>query len=471
MKFLFQLILVLSGFWSVSIQAGPLDDLRKFIAPEGAMSNVTAPKAFYDQASGGVLGGGGAMVRGPAPKQLTPVQYQSGNLNSDPCTGSFDFRFPLFKTASFSEYKDYFNGVISATPRYLLEAAMDAYSPMLLKNFRAIDEQLQKLNHFSFNSCQTAQTIAGGVKWAVNNRAQLTCAFKKLPSGNNMVNNMEECRKNVNNEQVKHEEKQKDKVNNSMLEAPYNLVFESIRAKKAALTAADFEYVELMMSIVGTLLVTKSDKDGLKIDGKPSLFSTEGELAKLTGVGGEIKMYRCLDKKDCMTLTQEAFTLTEANNLLLTVRTAVENLIVGLRADDEPALNSATIALIENAQMPLLRLVEQDMILKGPGHAQNFTALNPELVELLCYEVVTSFVGQIVQTATEYVENASLGSDEPENIKAWLVNVRNLQKQIVVWRGNSYQKALLAMQIKESTMQRELVVGSNFQKLLNNTKK
>ena len=479
LKFLFQLILIVKLILSgKALEAGPLDDLVKYIAPEGSMVNTTTPKSFNNQAGGGFIGGGGVVVRGPAPKDLTPLRYQTGSFNFDPCTKSFDIRFPSVQWASSEEIKNFIKDTLVNSSMFLAESVIDSVTPQLMKNLREAQKAAQLVNNFSFNSCKAGQAIAKTAQDIWNNREQLNCSTKKLNTGNSIITNQRECGANVFNYPNSGTQEQNSE-NTSLLEAPYNLVWHAIMKGKSSPTKAEIEYTELLMSVVGTLIVKKDIASATKdFTTLPSLFSTEQKLATMLGdKSGKVDLYSCpkdilgnLKDKKCLAPEKKEVVLEGDNNLVKKVTKAVENLVVSLSTNDEKDLDVVTISIVENIQIPLLRLVEQEIALKGIEHSKNFVALHPEQIELICYEVVTSFVSKTIQSADEYVENISNAATDIEHVGGFVSTIRNLQKQMNNWRTNSLQKALLGLQIKEYTSQREEVTIGNLQKLFGASK-
>ena len=140
-------------------------------------------------------------------------------------------------------------------------------------------------------------------------------------------------------------------------------------------------------------------------------------------------------------------------------------IIETLDSDDEALLDTQTISIVETTNLPLIRLIEQDIALKGIKHAKDFVALNSEKLEVICFDVVINFMQNTIQSSQALIQSLAKGADDVKDVQDFIGSQRSLMQLVNNYRSSVFQKALATSQLRQQTEQREKFILNEFGKL------
>jgi conjugative transfer pilus assembly protein TraH len=176
-KFIQVIISILLNFLTMSSSIAGLDGLMQYVSPEGSMSNVNTPAIIKDQ-SGGYMTGGSILLRGPRPKELSPLNIQTPKLKFDACTGSGDFRFGAMSYISATEFNDFLKGVARASGAYLVKMSIKTACPQCEDIMTYLETVARDINSLTMNQCAMAQSLAAGAFSKLASREKQHCMME-----------------------------------------------------------------------------------------------------------------------------------------------------------------------------------------------------------------------------------------------------------------------------------------------------
>ncbi len=466
--------IMLSIFLPHSAFAG-IDALVKYASPDGSMSNVTKGAIVKDQ-QGGYMTGGSILLRGPRPKTLQPLVVQTPKFAFDACTGSADFRFGGLSYVGSAELTRFFKSMATASGSYAVKMLIKTACPQCENIMSDLEAIARDINGLMLDQCSAGQAIAQGAFSMLGAGNQQKCMMQSNASGQSrdMYETSEKCKSNPD----RYGENGAEDELKSLLGDNFNLVWKSIGSGGMG----DKDFKELIMSVSGTII-------GRKIDGKfqfvnkPSLVMKEQLLEKYIGIdqaalagSSKLKLYSCDDERKCLNPQEVEVTLSQNETLYGNVKRIIRSLETKVAGGiSQPhqgmgqGLTDEEAGLVAFSSIPLINLIENELISKAK--TEDLTVRLPEVIEVICYDVITNFLDMMVtkaQTAVKTLEYAQLDSvvikdfeRDADQVKAYLRDAK----------FGAFQRLQITMQVKERLEQQEKVFEYGFNRFMTQSAK
>lgn len=280
--------------------AGVGSDMGNYWKGMGGMYNNTSGGAYKGQ-SAGYYTLGNLYARTPV-KSINPVSIQLPSASGS-CSD-----INLFKGAlSFLDHHQLIE-TLKAIPNnaagFAFQLGIETISPVISEKIEEMQSWIQKINAMNINSCETAQTLVGGL-WPRHELASRTiCSVmaNKQGVGHDFVKSRHNCSEDKAGS-VNSIRADKKEAADKLLIEDINIAWKAL--KDSGFMTNDKELAELFMAVSGTIIITSAQgKEGPKFE-YISSKANDPELITTLLEGGEFKFRKCTDHDKCLTLTPD----------------------------------------------------------------------------------------------------------------------------------------------------------------------
>jgi conjugative transfer pilus assembly protein TraH len=454
----YRLLIIILSF-SLQSLAGGVDKLMEYIIPSDSMINKNKAAIINDQSSGFVTGGS-ILMRGPRPKNLTPLSIQTPNFSFDACTGSGDFRFGSLSYITSEEFIDFFKNVSVASGAYMAKMLIKTMCPQCEDIMSQLEEVARAVNGMTMNQCSLAQKLVDGSFSKFASAQKQECLMRSKGRVSDLHMGMKECQKNPSKFAGEAESEM-----GSMLGTEFNLVWAALTNKGAKID--DKEFLELIMSISGTII--GQQKGGKwEFHRKHSLFTKDSQIQNYIGGSGgsKIEVYICDETKKCLNPTENQKTIE--NQTFLSKIEKLINSITEKIIQNSPltSLTAEEEDLISFSSVPLINLIEKDLVLKG--NKTNAIISNPELVEVIAYDYVVSFLQDLLDKADKAVKELELGQNDQQVFESFQKDINSVKKTISEVKMTAFKRAEIVMNVKENMELQSRSLDERISRIVNN---
>jgi hypothetical protein len=457
-------LLVLIVLTAKQSYASGIDKLMNYASPGGTMSNVTKGAIVKDQ-QGGYMTGGSILLRGPKPKTLQPLVIQTPKFAFDACTGSADFRFGGLSYISAKEFSAFLKSMSTAAGAYAVKMLVKTACPQCEDIMSYLESVARDINGMMLDQCAAGQAIAGGVFGALSNAGQQKCMMQSNMTNNSrdMYESTDKCKANPDRYG---NEGENDELK-FLLGDEFNLVWKAITRGGSD----DQGFKELIMSVSGTII-------GRKIDGKyhftpkPSLVLSNDLLEQYIGISGgvaTIKLYDCDTKEKCLVPAEKEITLAQNETLYGNISRILDGLVTKVLANKGDKLSDEEEAVIAFSSIPLINLIEMELASKA--RSVDTLVRMGEFVEVVCYDVITNFLQQMVikaQTSVEALEYAQIADIKP--IREFTERAEKVKEFLRDSRFEAFKRLQVITQVKERLALQEKAFEAGFSRFMQHTR-
>ena len=315
------------------------------------------------------------------------------------------------------------------------------------------------INGMTFNQCEQGKAIAEGLMGKFNAAQSQKCLAKSslVKGGSDLHDATQKCQDNPD----RYGETGDDKELKSMLPDNFNLVWHALRRGGEL---HDARMIELMMSISGSIIVTK--RDGVSaIKTLPSLVEKEDLLEKYMGKSGtgtsKINVYICDETQKCLNpIAQEWVVSDKSSTLYGRVETALQSIINKIDSN-KGELSDEEQALIEYSQIPIITLFEIELALKNKDSVSLFAG-NSEFVEVVCYDMITNFMQKMLHEAKTAVDSLETAQIDNTAIERFNKNIERVQLLLRDKKYKAMDKLQTIIAVKERLTKQQDVFEMNF---------
>lgn len=448
------LFLVFFLIFGVNSFAG-IDNLVKFVSPEGSMSNVNSPAIIKDQ-RGGYMTGGSILLRGPSPKELQPLQIQTPRLKFDACTGSADFRFGALSYISHEEFTRFLKSVGHASGAYMVKMLIKTSCPQCEDIMTYLETVARDMNNITMNQCAMAQSLTKGVIGKIASSEKQRCMMESAAfnESSDLFATTSKCADSIEEKSGKsdHEELK------SLLGDEFNLVWKALNMQGTS----DSNFKELMMSVSGTI-IGKKEGGKYKFIYKASLLQDKDLLEKYIGTSNEsskIKLYSCNgDNKKCMDPIEIEERLAPHETLYGNISKIFSKLVERVKNDD-PNLTDEERALVSFSSIPILKLIEIELASKA--RTEDLIVRVPEFVEVICYDVITQYMQKMLDRVLSNVKNLEHAQIDDMVIRNFVDDAEKVRNFLKDAKYGAFKKLQIIMQVKEQMALQEKAFQHSF---------
>ena len=460
-----RMIIILWLMSATSSFASAIDKLMKYTAPNGTMSNVNKAVIVKDQ-QGGYMTGGSVILRAPRPKTLQPLVMQAPKFAYDACTGSADFRFGGLSYVSAKEFTQFFKNTATASGAYAVKMLIKSACPQCEDIMSYLETVARDVNGMMLNQCSAAQAIAGGAYNALSSSNQQKCLMQGNVSkaSKDMYQASDQCRNNSE----RHGSVGEEDVLKSLLGNEFNLVWKALGKGQGG--QEDFK--ELIMSVSGTIIGRKVD-GSFHFSNKPSLVMSNQLLENYLGIdqkASKVTLYRCDSKEKCLNPAEVELVLQPQDTIYGNISRILEKL-VGKILVGKGMLTDEEEALIAFSSIPIIQLIEMEIINKGKGGKDNIDTSEmivrmEEFLAVVAYDVVTNFLSQMTLQAGSAVATLSYAQLDDTVIRNFNEQLAEVRRFISDAKFAAFKRLQLMTQVKERLVLQQRSFKAGFGRFL-----
>ncbi len=426
--------------------------------------NINKGAVLQDQKAG-YLTGGSIIMRGPKPKELQPLLLQTPRFAFDACSGSFDARFGGLSYITAHEFSSFLKSVATSTGTYALKMAIKSACPQCEDIMSYLESVARDINGMTLNQCSMAQSIASGTLSALSSSSKQKCMMQSnmLSSSRDLFDATEKCTDNPGT----HGNTGEDDELKALLGDEFNLVWKALSQGNSSSNSETNNLKELMMSISGSVIGIKQD-GAYHFQNLTSLVLSEDLIEQYIGApgsgGSNIKLYSCNEHHKCLEPTIIEVNLKSGETLYGNVSSLLESMLDKIY-ENAGELTDEEAALVEFSSIPLINLIEMELATKNKSSAASFVGMS-EFVEVVCYDVITNYMQQMLQkckSAVELLEHAQLDNVA---IDKFTSNVEIVRSFLRDKRFESFKKLQVITQVKHRIAQQQSVFELGFTRFM-----
>ncbi len=390
MKFLFKPFLYLLAILPCFVFGDAGDevgaDLSNFFNTAGFTSNITNPSAYQGQEAG-YYSGGGAYLQSSS-RYIQPIGITAPSINAG-CGGIDIFSGGM----SFinSQYLTQFaQSVMSNASGYALHLALATWAPQINEVLQYIQDEAQQINQYGMSSCQAAEDLVGGV-WDMAGQS-MTQACQAMGDDQNQfqgwVESAEGCKNNPNSVMNQGQAQGTDPTD---LQPNTNFAWQALTTD--GIVSQDPVLAQFLMTISGTIVLASINPTTQQP--QPYFYPAEyanGTIINALINGGTASIYACDTTTQCLNITQQNMTISQADSLLQLSQNDITELWDAMQSDNAP-LPANLQAFLSQINLPVMTILESTaMSGQDPG------AIINTLSQYLAYYLLNQYLQWVLGT-------------------------------------------------------------------------
>lgn len=380
---------------SVLLAKDIASDLNQFLNDAGYASNATNPQAYQSQA-GGYYGGGNLYARTPVKRYnlvtLDMPSYRAGCSGIDLYTGGLSY-------ISGQKLTDLGRSIMQGAGAYAVDVMLATTVPEIKQVRDYLQTTVQKVNQANINSCEMAQNLVGGVWPKTMASQQKVCHDQRMMGGSGLAHDYVSARMDCAGDgfQKTMQDAANDKERQEQVVLGKNLLWEIF--KKSEFLNDNTELKELVMSLVGTIVITE---DG-KIKQIPGLANDNDLIHTLLGDSNihDSEIWHCVDAK-CLDVVLKKIHISESASLTGKVKAMMESINEKIKKD--VALTAVEKNFLQITPLPVLKFL---MVLNGTQYG-NAAIDMQSYATLIATDFLQKYLSDVLQQAQFYSQNSQI---------------------------------------------------------------
>lgn len=332
-------------------------DLNQFFDGLGMVTNATAPHAYQGQQAGYYTGGSlfaKSSVRNVQLVQVDLPSFRAGCGGIDVFAGGFSF-------VNNDEIVKLMRNVMNNAKGYAFKLTLAEVTPLLKNILSDIQDIANKANQMNINSCETAESLVGGI-WPKTRAAQQQVC-QDIGSNTGIFTDWAEARQGCTSDDLKYNydttmrDGAKNPLYKNMVLDNGNLVWRSLQANQ--LITGDTQLAELLMSLSGSIIIKKQGNGKTAVNQFETLpsLATDHSLFKAILYGGNAQIYKCDEYQQCINplKTGQTITITKEAGFVNRVANLLKNISQKIIVDNP--LTEQEKGLIQSTRIPIYKIL------------------------------------------------------------------------------------------------------------------
>ncbi|MDP1573091.1 MAG: conjugal transfer protein TraH [Pseudomonadota bacterium] len=432
---------VITVLFTTSAIASVQDEMTSWFNEMGSYGNVTMPQAVQGQTSTTYTGGSMYMrspVRSYQLASVTAPSMRAGCGGIDLFAGSFSFINSEQLTAML-------RNIANNAVGYAFMMAVQAVSPDLADLLKYLQDQASKINNLTVNSCAAAENLVNMTGLAGQAKAQQAMTAMSSASWLNNFPDSYDTWKNTKNDpaatkQLTNQAVAADPTLKKYLK-PGNVIWEAM-----VKTNAPDDMKEIMMSLVGTVIITSTGEKG---NSEPTT-TYRGPLLTFKQLIGtpqqstsRIDLWRCVSKSEGDDGLPPCADIVDTTENIVPfayrVRLMMEKGSTQIIARGDQNFTDQEKFFLSGSATPLWRLISS-----SANSAAGAVMISDEYSTVVAAEVTQSFVNETMRQLGRAISNAK-GMQSPANLAALkevMESYRQVSLQMAEEMRDIYAKAV-----------------------------
>ena len=394
-------------FFCILIQASScfagIEKIIKTLSPKGSMSNVSNTAIVHEQEAGHIMGGS-VSVSAPPLQDLHLLNAEAPSCRfGGVCDASMDFTAGGLSFAKGPAFSTFLTQLVNNAQAYGTILAVQTLCPQCENIMTWLQEAVQAVNAMAIPACKAMEIIGGGMKTAADAAADSIKQRFLINAGEKSdMASIQKKSKKDNDESTGDAPELK-----SLLGDNFNLVWKALDERAA--NGADNELKEFLMTLSGTVIAKK--ENGVPSFSHKRSLITEGNLAKFIGIDENadgLMVYACDEMNKCLNPRKKASSVDQSQTFKAKIIALLTSIVKKVAADGAEELSAEEETLVALSGTPLLSKIEDDFVEYG-GNIKAVIITQHQGVDVLCYEIVTRYLAQMLTEVREAVSELKYG--------------------------------------------------------------
>lgn len=437
-----KIIFILCFFMIHTAYANINSDLNHYFNSLGFSDNISAPNAYHGQEAGFYTGGSifaRNAVRDVQIMQVDLPSYRSGCGGIDLYAGGFSF-------VNANKMVEALQNVMNNAGSYAFTLALETATPELANVMKYVYDVANKINQANINSCETAESLVGGV-WP-KTRASQQQVCQDIGSNTNGIftdwaQARQGCGRGGDFSSTMNKARNDPHYKNLVLDSG-NLAWKAIQQN--AFLQSDPELAAFFMSLSGTLIIKKTgagDDATNSFEVLPSLADNNTLLDALLH-GKSTKIYHCdtTDSDGCLNPTVTTVSLSEDNALESQVKKILESIIAKIYADQP--LSPAEIGLLQSTSLPVYKMLNVQAAVAKDAHIIDVASYADTIAIDILFQYLSENMALVKASSSVLQYPQEILSQYQQNMDKALDEVRTTQK-------SAYSQMAISVQLVQQT--------------------
>ncbi|MCH9625623.1 MAG: hypothetical protein S4CHLAM123_07990 [Chlamydiales bacterium] len=435
-----------------SMLADMHSELNNFFDRFGSQSNLST-SGIYEGQKAGYLTGGGLTIRNSvmnrSPLTINLPKFDAGCGGIDLYAGGFSF-------INSQQLVDTLKSVGSSAMGYAFLLGLETVSPQVSSTIKNLQTWSNNINAFNINSCELAAGLVGSVWPRKTQASQHICRTVGGKKGmfNDYLSARHDCSQSSEHEHLR-KNISGDPEYKDLLFEEYNLTWRVIQ--KEAYLANDQELAELFMTLIGTVVLSKEDKE-TRFRRMSSKIQDETFLKTLLE-GGELNVYGCGRKKDCLVLHENKIHLTPEKSWTGKIQKELLKMQEKILSDVELSENEKD--LLNKSNLPLYKIIN---VLTAYRHGYCPIDLY-QISEIVAMDLLSKFLKEAIQLVREGCYQLKQSQMYSDQIDDFLVDLERVEKTVHYYETRSARlmeqefQLMQKVQLLEQQIASEIILG------------
>lgn len=432
-----KIIFFLMMLFPITLYADVNSDLNNFFDGLGVATNVTAPHAYQGQQAGYYSGGSIFSRNAVRSVQLVQVDLPSFRAGC----GGIDLFAGGFSYINNDQLVALMRNIMNNAKGYGMLLALEEVTPQIGNINKFLTDLANKVNSMNINSCETAESLVGGM-WPRTRAAQQQVC-QDIGSNTGIFDDWAKARQgctsddlNYNFDSTMRAGASNPQYKNLVLDNG-NIAWKALQANN--LVNGDQQFAELLMSLSGSIIIQKNGggkSAKINIANLDSLASNSS-LLKAILYGDKATFYKCDEPTQCLNPGKQTVQILQNSAL----KGQVEKILNSINQKilvDEP-LSNQEIGLLQSTRIPIYKILAVQAAYQKDPHILN--------VENYSEIIAADILFQYLQENLSLVRASSGVLQYPEEImkkfndgiSQAMTDVREQQKNAQVQVSNAIQ--------------------------------
>jgi len=418
----------------------------------GALGNVTAPGAFRGQAMN-LYTGGSLMMRAPGRNYpLASVQLPSLRAGC----GGIDLYGGAFSFINKEQFIALLRNIGANAVGYAFKLALQSISPDIDKLLTELQDQINKINAMNINSCEAAQALVNGIVGEYDNSMMSGCAniSQYLGSVTDRADARLSCASNAPAVVKAAADSADPNVRNTTF-VKGNVTWLALNQVGGDISR---EEKELIMSVIGTVILTPPADDGSGATPRYAEPTIVGLRDLLLGRGAsdaegqvDIEVYTCDEPEECLNPTRTTVSVKPFTRLVAErLRRMSDNIVA------RSPQSAADIGFVNNTTEPVYKMLSVANAVPNSSTAETLIETYKDVIALDYAETFLSrTLRQALSALSQSLQRTAI---EQQYIETLRQNAQEAQRQILAEKQAAYAKmrSVSSMTQDLQTLERQL---------------
>ncbi|WP_298325044.1 conjugal transfer protein TraH [Asticcacaulis sp.] len=413
--------------------------MTNFWTDMGGRMNVTEPGKGQQA---GYYTGGGVFMRTPVRQAnlaaITLPSFRAGCGGIDAFAGAFSH-------ISAGEFVSTLKGIANNAAGFAFQIGIETLAPVVAEKLGELNDLMQRINQASINSCETAQAAVGSLWPQMQRSSKAIC--EQIGNNQGLFSDYAAARHGCGKRgQLASTLATATGPEAEQIPINKNLTWEALKAHP--LIADDPEFMRLLLTIMGTMMVVTPDNDSQpgKLDILPPQVINPETISVLLN-GGSVRVHRCADAGNkCLDLRRydETITITAGKGFKERVSGLLTNIISNIK--NRQANSAAEGDLLKVTTLPVQKMLAVQATYQPMAAAIQAN----QYADIIALDILYEFLGMTIDMVEESA-TAKIQIADQTLLRDWLDTLSKSRLALARHRSQSYDTMNRSMELIERT--------------------